>query len=240
MLQWRRRPKQFPRNQEKRAMKMKSLIPVLALSTVVVPATSMAEVSANIGWVSEYIFRGIHQDDTSAYAGIDYASEGGFYLGTWGADVGDGLETDLYFGYAGGEDFTYKVGFTGYYYTDDFDDTYEEINLGIGYGIFALDFATGDYDGFGTPLDYTFTSITISPEMGPYYKFGSFGKDFDGDYLELGYVYSMEDEGIDLSVAATFSDDLPVSDSFDDGFGGASGEWALVFGIKKNISIGGN
>jgi hypothetical protein len=48
----------------------------------------------------------------------------------------------------------------------------------------------------------------------------------------------MEMEGVDLSIAATFSDDLPVSDSADDGFGGASGEWALVFGIKKTIGIG--
>ena len=35
------------------------------------------------------------------------------------------------------------------------------------------------------------------------------GDDFDGDYLELGYTYSLEDEGVDLSIAATFSDDLP-------------------------------
>lgn len=222
-------------------MKINTLIPALVISAAVVPGAAMADVTANIGWASEYIFRGIHQDDSSAYAGIDYASEGGFYLGTWGADVGDGLETDLYFGYAGGEDFTYKIGYTGYFYTDDFDDTYTEVNLGIGYGIFALDVAIGDYDNFtGPTLDYTFTSITLSPEKGPYYKFGSFSNDFDGDYLELGYTYSMEEEGIDLSVAATFSDDLPVSDSFDDGFGGASGEWALVFGIKKNIGIGGN
>ncbi len=217
-------------------MTMKNLIPVLALSAAAVPATSMAEVSANIGWVSEYIFRGIHQDDSSAYAGIDY-TQGGFYLGTWGADVGDGLEYDLYAGYAGGEDFTYKIGYTAYRYTDNFDDSYDEVNLGVGYGIFALDIAVGEYDGFGTPADYTFTSITISPEVGPYYKFGSFGDDFDGDYLELGYTYSMEEEGVDLSIAATYSDDLPVSDSFDDGFGGASGEWALVFGIKKSIGI---
>jgi hypothetical protein len=73
--------------------------------------------------------------------------------------------------------------------------------------------------------------------MGPYYKFGSFSDDFDGDYFELGYTYSMEDEGLDFSIAATFSDDLPVSDSLDDGFGGESGDWALVFGIKKTIGI---
>ena len=132
-------------------MKIKNLVPALALSAVVVPATSMADVSANTGWVSEYIFRGIFQESSSAYAGVDYTTDGGFYLGTWGADVGTGLETDLYFGFAGGDNFTYKIGYTGYYYTDDFDDTYNEVNLGIGYGIFALDVAIGEWDGFGTP-----------------------------------------------------------------------------------------
>ena len=116
-------------------MKIKNLVPALVLSAVAVPATSMAETTANIGWVSEYLYRGVFQEDSSASAGVDYTHDSGFYLGTWGADVGLGLETDLYFGFAGGDEFTYKIGYTGYYYTDDFDDTYNEINLGIGYGI---------------------------------------------------------------------------------------------------------
>jgi uncharacterized protein Gcw-chp len=215
-------------------MKIKNLVPALVLSTVVVPATSMAETTANIGWVSEYLYRGIFQEDSSAYAGVDYAHDSGFYLGTWGADVGDGLETDLYFGFAGGDKFTYKIGYTGYYYTDDFDDTYNEVNLGVGYGIFALDVAIGEWDGFGTPADYTFTSITISPEKGPYYKFGSFSDEFDGDYVELGYTYSIEDAGVDLTLALVGSDDLNVSDPDD----GETGDWKLTFGIKKNISFG--
>ena len=227
-------------------MKMKNLIPVLALSAAAVPATSMAEVTANAGWVSEYIFRGVFQEDSSAFGGIDYVSDNGFYLGTWGADVGTGLETDLYFGYAGGEDFTYKIGYTGYFYTDDFDDTYTEVNLGIGYGIFALDVALGEWDGFGNSVDYSFTSITISPEKGPYYKLGLWGDDFesvlvgpagDGDYLEIGYAYSMEDPGVDLSVALTYSSDLVVGNPDD---GETAGDYALVFGIKKNFAIGGN
>ena len=92
----------------------------------------------------------------------------------------------------------------------------------------------GEWDGFGTPADYTFTSITISPEKGPYYKFGSFSQDFDGDYIELGYTYSMEDAGVDLSIALVGSDDLQVGDP-DDGEGG---DWKLTFGIKKNIGFG--
>ncbi len=89
-------------------------------------AYAEGEVSYNIGFVSEYYFRGIKQKDSSASAGMDYEN-GGFYIGTWAADVGDGLEVDGYFGYGieteGG--FSASLGFTGYYYTGEFDDTYE-------------------------------------------------------------------------------------------------------------------
>jgi hypothetical protein len=217
-------------------MTRRTLVPALVLATAVAaPAASNAEVSANIGWASEYLYRGIFQDDSSASAGVDYESDSGFYLGTWGADVGEGIETDVYFGYSGGEDFTYSIGYTGYYYTDDFDDTYSEVNLGIGYGIFALDYAIGEWDGFGSPADYTFTSITIAPEMWPYFKFGSFGDDFDGDYFEIGYTYSIEEHGVDLSIALVTSDDLVVNNPDD---GEDAGEWALTFGITKGISFG--
>ena len=213
-------------------MNKKALLASALVTAAAVPSASMAEMSANIGWVSEYIYRGIYQEDSSASAGIDYEADSGFYIGTWGADVGDGLETDLYFGFGGGDELTWSVGYTGYFYTDDFDDTYNEINLGIGYSIFALDVAVGEWDGFGTPADYTFTSITISPEVGPYYKFGSFSQDFDGDYFELGYGFDFM--GLDLSIAVTFSDELPVSDPDD----GEFGEYALVFGVTRGISIG--
>jgi Bacterial protein of unknown function (Gcw_chp) len=218
-------------------MRKMNFVPALVLvAAAAAPATSNAQFSANIGWVSEYLYRGIFQEDSSAFGGFDYAMENGFYAGTWGADVGDGLEYDLYFGFAGGDNFTYKIGFTGYYYSDDFDDTYEEVNLGIGFGIFALDVAIGEYDGFGTPADYTFTSVTISPEKGPYYKIGSFSEDFDGDYFEMGYTYSLEEHGIDLTAAVITSDDLPVTNFLDDQ---EFGEWTVTFAIKKNIGIGG-
>ena len=208
-------------------MNIKASLSTLALSVAVLaPASAMAEVSANIGWNSEYIFRGIFQKNSSAFAGVDYSSDNGFYIGTWGADVGDGLETDLYFGWGGGDDFTYSFGYTGYFYTDNFDDTYQEANIGIGYGIFALDLAIGQWDGFGNKQDYTFTSVTISPEKGPYFKIGSFSQDFDGDYFEMGYTYTMEDPGVDLSVAAIRGKD-PIAE-----------DWNLTFSITKNIAIG--
>ena len=57
-----------------------------------------AELSANIGYNSQYIFRGIPQKNSSAFGGLDLGA-GGFYLGTWAADVGEGLEIDYYGGY---------------------------------------------------------------------------------------------------------------------------------------------
>jgi uncharacterized protein (TIGR02001 family) len=213
-------------------MKTKTLLPALVLSAAAaaVPATSMADASANVGWVSDYIFRGIHQNSSSAFAGVDYSTDSGFYIGNWNADVGQGLENDLYFGYSAGDKVTWKVGYTGYFYTDDFDDTYNEINLGVGYGIFALDVAVGKWDGFGNKQDYTFTSITITPEKGPYYKIGSFSQDFDGSYFELGYSYHIEDMDADLTFAWDYSNDLYVAKN--------GGDNAIVFGIKKNFALG--
>ncbi len=208
---------------------------LILLSFGFVPAVSMAEVSANIGFVTDYVYRGIYQASSSASAGIDYENDNGFYIGTWGADVGVGIETDVYFGY-GGEvgDFSYGIGATGYYYTDDFDDTYTEINLSLGYGVFSLDYAAGEWDGFGTPQDYTFTSLTVEIPSGPYLKVGSFGDQFTGEYAEIGYGYDFM--GLDLSVALIYSDDLNVNPPTPLGL--KTGDYQLVFGVTKSIGIG--
>ena len=127
-----------------------------------VTGAAQAEWSANVGFASDYYYRGILQAPSSASGGVDYES-GGFYAGTWAADVKDGLEVDGYFGY-GGEvgDFSYGIGFTGYYYTGDFDDTYQEINLVAAIRLVTLDVAIGEYENFtGPTADYTYYSLTV-------------------------------------------------------------------------------
>ncbi len=148
-------------------------------------STANADWSANIGWASDYYYRGIFQASSSASAGIDYES-GGFYAGTWTADVGDGLEVDGYFGYGGAiGDLSYGIGLTGYYYTQDFDDTYEEINLSAGYGIATVDVALGRYDNFGNGVrDYTYYSLTLE-KKGFYGKYAGFARDFDGSFWPI-------------------------------------------------------
>ena len=161
---------------------------IFSASLTAAPAMAEGALSANVGFASEYHYRGIKQKEASASAGIDYEN-GGFYAGAWTADVGDGLEVDGYFGY--GLEFESGVsvglGFTGYYYTGEFDDTYEEINLNLGYGLFSLEYSNGTYDNFdGSDQDYDFLALTLE-KNGFYGKYGSFGDDFDGDYFEVGY-----------------------------------------------------
>jgi hypothetical protein len=125
-------------------------------------------------------------------------------------------------------------------------------HLGLYAGIFSLDVAIGTYDAeilWGLDdQDYIFTSVTLAPEKGPYYKLGVWSGDIvdnvfplftktgdsAGEYLEVGYTYSIEDAGVDLSAALIYSDDLPLAIN---GFGNPdAGEYTLTFSIKKTFS----
>ena len=194
-------------------------------SLLAISSMAQAELTANAGFASEYYYRGIFQESSSASGGLDFES-GGFYVGTWAADVGDGLEVDGYAGY-GGEagDFSYSVGFTGYYYTGDFDDTYQEINLGGGYGMVSLDVALGEYDNFNGPTqDYTYYALTVE-NKGFYGKYAGFSRDFEGEYVELGYGTTVAK--IDVGVALIFSNKDLVGEN----------DEAVVITVGKSFDI---
>ena len=166
------------------------------------------------------------QKSSSASAGIDF-EQNGLYLGAWSADVGDGLEVDLYGGYGIETDagFSASLGFTGYYYTGDFDDTYQEVNLGLGYGMFSLGYSSGQWDGFGAEEDYDFLEIGFATDSGLYGTYGTFGKDFDGDYFEFGYGTSISE--FDVGVSYILTDELGDQE-------GGEAE-AIVFSIGKGF-----
>mgnify|MGYP005654914677 CR=1 FL=1 len=193
----------------------------IVISSLVFSQNALSEVSGNAGYVSDYLYRGIYQSGSSASAGIDY-EVGGFYLGAWAADVKEALEYDFYTGY-GVEvsDISLSVGVTGYYYTQDWDQTYEEINLGIGYAGFALDYADGEYDATTGATDYEFTSIGYALDNGVGFVYGSFADD-GGDYVEISYGFDLA--GVEAFVALTLGDDTNTDD-------------ALVFGFGRSFSI---
>lgn len=206
---------------------MKTTIRTLAAVTVLAASSAAnAEFSANIGFMSEYYYRGIFQESTSANGGLDY-EKNGFYVGTWAADVGDGLEVDGYFGYGTSVgDIDLSIGYTGYFYTGDFDDTYQEINLGGAFGPLSLDVAVGEYDNFDGPtLDYTYYALTLASESGLYGTYAGFAQDFDGEYVEFGYGTTVAE--IDVGVAVIFANDDLVGDE----------EESIVFTIAKSFDL---
>ena len=190
------------------------------LAAAATPALAV-DLSANIGYNSEYIFRGIPQKTSSAMGGLDLEA-GGFYLGTWGADVGDGLEIDYYGGY--GFDLgpmSFGVGGTIYTYTGNFDDTYKEINLSAGWSFLTFDAAIGSYDNFGGPdLDYEYYSLTAEYN-GFYGRVATFENDFDGTYYEAGYGNTLtvqETDLLDYAFAVIYSDSTLLGGSSDTNF----------------------
>ncbi|MFZ5660906.1 MAG: TorF family putative porin [Pseudomonadota bacterium] len=109
-----------------------------------------AEISGNVGVVSDYIFRGISQNVGRAVAvqgGLSYSHASGLSLSYWGSSVdygdlpvggGGGLENDLILGYGGKVgDFGYGLGVIGYLYTGSRsidDNNTVELNGKLSYG----------------------------------------------------------------------------------------------------------
>ena len=211
---------------------MTKLRQVCAVAALAATASggALADSSASIGIMSDYIFRGVYTSDASAFASIDLNADNGFYFGAWGADVQAGLEYDIYLGYAARRDekFNWSLGFTGYYATDEAFDTSEEANFGINFGIMSIDIALGNYKtpvsaivtGMDIDQTYTYVGAKWEPETGPYYFIGRTdyhlinlpdagyipGTGSDGYWLEIGKSFEIMD-GLEFSIAALYTPD---------------------------------
>lgn len=214
--------------------KITSLVTGTAISAslLLTPAITFADelsITGNAGIMSDYIFRGIPQNDSSGNGGIDI-EYGGFYAGTWAAQVDPGIEYDFYAGYI----YTFENGMylgaggTTYQYSDDFDSEYNELNFYAGASFddvtIDLEYTQGSYngdfsDGSGgiEGDDYSFMAATLG-YAGAYVTYGDFGKDADddlGSYFEAGYT--MELAGFELTGALVHTYDATIlGDSSDD------------------------
>ncbi len=169
---------------------------------------AQADVEANIGATSNYVWRGATQTDNGAaiQGGLDWAHDSGLYLGTWASNVdfGAGGETewDLYGGYSGSFDnFGYDVGLIYYAYPRSQDANFAELAL------------TGTYANYEVGINYTIASDVDDTGAGAeafisgdvYYHVGA---SFDlTDNFSIGGTigyYDFEDDGVantDLSYA---------------------------------------
>lgn len=157
--------------------KTKLLVAVLgalgALPVFAADAPAEHTFTSNVGFVSNYVFRGIAQNSTNpaVQGGFDYTHSSGLYAGVWGSNVSwiadSGavatgsvtMEFDTYFGYKGSltPDVGYDVGAVRYNYLGDYTATpglakadTAEIYAAISYLFLTAKYSYSVMDGFLT------------------------------------------------------------------------------------------
>lgn len=132
---------------------------------------AFAATSANVGIMSDYVWRGWTQNDRSPslMAGVDYEGESGFYAGAWTAQVdnaGDDLEVDFYGGFSKEmtSGFAFDIGAINYRYPGESLD-------------FTEVYVTGSYGPIEIGLAKT-VSADISASEGDLYSHLTLSKNF--------------------------------------------------------------
>jgi uncharacterized protein (TIGR02001 family) len=136
--------------------------------------TAHAGVAGSVTLTSDYLFRGISQNnqEPALQAGLEYAADSGFYVGTWGSNiswlsdltafgipVSSSLELDAYGGYRGkfSETVAYDVGALYYWYPGDYPSGFNSPDTGEIYAGITF----GPYAGttFGAKYSYALTDL---------------------------------------------------------------------------------
>ncbi|WP_350653852.1 TorF family putative porin [Pseudoalteromonas sp. D48-MNA-CIBAN-0056] len=203
-------------------LKLKSAIAISTLALMAATSTAAyAEVTANAAATSNYLWRGQEQTggDAAISGGIDYASESGFYAGTWASNASwaDEMtyELDLYAGFGGAinENVSYDVGYIYYAYPDaasgadaDFSEVYGSISVqGFTFGaaVLATSAASGDGTDFGDSLylnaEYSFAVGSNGTEMALH--IGHYSGDFIGDDNIIDYGVSVSKDGFTFGLS---------------------------------------
>lgn len=221
---------------------MKTLYKAIAIASLATVATAaQAEVSVTGGVMSDYVFRGINTSTGSGYAAVDYEQDG-FYVGVWGADIGDSLEVDLYLGYGIELDngLSLGAGYTRYEYTGS-KLTQDEFAIDVGIAGFGLSYVMGSADGeisdivglvaFGalSDADSTLLGDEIADVVGT--------NDTDADYSVITLSYEAENWGFLVG-------SLDVDEVAGQNIGDSSYNWAElstsadVAGLTVGASLG--
>ena len=188
-------------------IKKSALAAVLATGTMFTTVAQAASIEANVGFTTDYIWRGMTQNDgdTSFSGGIDLSTDSGFYAGTWVGDItwdGASYELDVYAGYAGEAGaVAYDVGYIQYMYPDkDTDADFGEVYVSLGTGPVSLSYyyEVDNDDGTVDSGDNEYISVDYSADL---------TEDWS---VSLHYgVYDMEaidDEQIDMSLTLSKGD----------------------------------
>jgi len=181
-----------------------------ALALIGAASVAQAEVTGNVGVVSQYIFRGGAEDGrTALQGGLDYAHDSGFYAGTWfstldyGGAVDDikpdtNNEIDLYGGYSGAAGaFGYDVGLLYFYYTGE-GPTANDANVpegyaGLSYGPVGLSANVALDDASWTAAGDTYLNLSFEQPLPNNFTFAA----------NAGYYFYADDTVLDNDTVVT-------------------------------------
>lgn len=211
-----------------------------------------AEVTANVAVTNNYLWRGLEQTGGAAAisGGIDYASDSGFYAGTWASNASWGAvvegeesgtmttELDFYFGFGGdiSDSVSYDVGYVYFAYPDasglskesDFSEIYGSISVGgfsFGVAVLADSEAGGDGGEFGDSVyanvDYAF-EIASGAEVALH--IGDYSGDFSTESVDYGV--SISKDSFTFGVSKT---------DFDDGAGSDDLKFYVSYGVDFTL-----
>ncbi|EED34982.1 conserved hypothetical protein [Luminiphilus syltensis NOR5-1B] len=166
------------------------------------------EWSANAAMTNNYIWRGLTQTENEAavQGGIDYASDSGFYAGTWVSNVNYGAgdvysyEHDIYAGFAFDTgDISWDFGYLYYNYDKEAEFDFGEVYGSVAYGGFSVglwvltntEADEGPGQDFGAGEAY-YASIDYGFEIGNGVEIGLHAGYHDGDFAE---AFNGNDDG---------------------------------------------
>lgn len=203
------------------------LAPAVSFAQEVAVVEEESNFSMNVGFVTDYVFRGVSQtsggtnfyDSAAIQGGLDYSfGDSGFYAGVWGSNVnygavgGPDLEIDLYVGY--NTDFGDFVNFDAMLIAYNYvgaDDLYGNSN----YAELITKFAFGEIVTLtlGYTPDYANTGADVTyAGLGNSWDLGSsgialdaaigrtFGDPFNGDYTDWTVGLSRDFGPVNLGV----------------------------------------
>ena len=198
----------------------KSILLATAVAASLTSGIASADLTANAGAFSNYIFRGTtYSGDSAVVQGsIDWSNDSGLYTGAWVSTLGKaglgGGEIDLYAGF-GGEagSIGYDLGAVTYQYTSAPETNYTElyvsgtfniITVGLNYTVDAASantdkaFDSGDIYYFAN-ADFAAGSMDASIYAGTY-QFTNDGEKGNGDISYSHFGASLGKDGFTFAV----------------------------------------
>ena len=160
-------------------------------STVFAAGHAAAATSGTLALTSDYLFRGISQtnQEPALQGGIEYAHDGGFYLGAWGSNISwlsdyssaatpisSSIELDAYAGWRGnlGESLKFDAGVYSYYYPGDYPHGFvrpytTEVYVGLALGPAALKYyhSASNLFGFADSDGSGYLDASVNYEFSP-------------------------------------------------------------------------